>query len=93
VASSRSPTTAEESVRPLGRPRAAGGVPAGPPTDEIIAAAGRLFAQRGDAKVTMSDIARAAGLQQSSLITGSTRSSPRQRIDMALKLRRPMAEI
>jgi AcrR family transcriptional regulator len=51
----------------LGRPRAAGGVPVGPPRDEIVAAAGRLFAERGYAQVTMSDIARAAGLQQSSL--------------------------
>jgi AcrR family transcriptional regulator len=67
VASSESPTTSEELARPLGRPRAAGGVPVGSPRDEIIAAAGRLFAERGYAQVTMSDIARAAGLQQSSL--------------------------
>jgi AcrR family transcriptional regulator len=32
-----------------------------------VAAAGRLFSERGYAQVTMSDIARAAGLQQSSL--------------------------
>jgi len=44
-----------------------GGVPTGSPRDEIIAAAGRLFIERGYAQVTMSDIARAAGLQQSSL--------------------------
>jgi len=67
VSRPESPTTSEELARPLGRPRAAGGVPGGPPRDEIIAAAGRLFAERGYAQVTMSDIARAAGLQQSSL--------------------------
>lgn len=44
-----------------------GGVPVGSPRDEIVAAAGRLFSERGYAQVTMSDIARAAGLQQSSL--------------------------
>jgi AcrR family transcriptional regulator len=44
-----------------------GGVRLGSPRDGIIAAAGQLFAERGYAHVTMSDIARAAGLQQSSL--------------------------
>jgi AcrR family transcriptional regulator len=57
----------EELSRPLGRPRATGDAPVGSPREEIIAAAGRLFAERGYAQVTMSDIARAAGLQQSSL--------------------------
>lgn len=51
----------------MGRPRATGDVPVGSPRDEIVAAAGRLFTERGYAQVTMSDIARAAGLQQSSL--------------------------
>jgi AcrR family transcriptional regulator len=37
------------------------------PRDEIVAAATRLFAERGFAQTTMSEIARAAGLQQSSL--------------------------
>ncbi|MDQ6615193.1 MAG: TetR/AcrR family transcriptional regulator [Actinomycetota bacterium] len=67
MASQQSPTAGEELPRPLGRPRATGGVPIGSPRDEIIAAAGRLFAERGYAHVSMSDIARAAGLQQSSL--------------------------
>jgi len=37
------------------------------PRDDIVAAATRLFAERGYAATTMSDIARAVGLQQSSL--------------------------
>jgi AcrR family transcriptional regulator len=40
---------------------------AGAPRDEIVAAAAKLFGERGYANTTMSDIARAAGLQQSSL--------------------------
>lgn len=67
MASPQSPATSEEAPRPLGRPRATGDVPIGSPRDEIVAAAGRLFTERGYAQVTMSDIARAAGLQQSSL--------------------------
>jgi AcrR family transcriptional regulator len=52
----------------IGRPRASG-QPAGEPSprDEIIAAAAKLFADRGFTQTTMSDIARAAGLRQSSL--------------------------
>jgi AcrR family transcriptional regulator len=54
--------------RPVGRPRASGQQPASPsPRDEIIAVATRLFAEHGFAQTTMSEIARAAGLQQSSL--------------------------
>lgn len=54
--------------RAIGRPRASG-ARAGErsPRDEIVAAATRLFAERGFAQTTMSEIARAAGLQQSSL--------------------------
>jgi AcrR family transcriptional regulator len=51
----------------LGRPRVLPpGLP-GSPRDQIIAAAARLFAERGYAHTSMSEIARAAGLQQSSL--------------------------
>lgn len=56
--------------RPVGRPRLKEATPADPdasPRDAIIAAATRLFAARGYAQTTMSDIAREAGLQQSSL--------------------------
>ena len=67
MATQDTPTVGEEAPRPLGRPRVAGGVTAGSPRDQIVAAAGRLFAERGYAQVSMSDIARAAGLQQSSL--------------------------
>jgi AcrR family transcriptional regulator len=54
-------------ARPLGRPRSTGSGSVGSPRDQIVAVAGRLFGERGYAQVTMSDIARAAGLQQSSL--------------------------
>lgn len=37
------------------------------PRDQIVSVAARLFAERGYAETTMSDIARAAGLRQSSL--------------------------
>jgi AcrR family transcriptional regulator len=53
--------------RPVGRPRSAGTASGGSPRDEIVAAATRLFAQQGYGHTTMSDIARAVGLQQSSL--------------------------
>jgi AcrR family transcriptional regulator len=54
--------------RPIGRPRTSGQRADGPsPRDEIVAVATRLFAERGFAQTTMSEIARAAGLQQSSL--------------------------
>jgi AcrR family transcriptional regulator len=59
--------TAEPSRRPLGRPRLRSMPGNGLPRSEIVAAAARLFAERGYANTTMSDIARAAGLQQSSL--------------------------
>jgi AcrR family transcriptional regulator len=57
--------------RPVGRPRLGTAAPAAQadrsPRDDIIAAATKLFAERGYAQTTMSDIARAVGLQQSSL--------------------------
>jgi AcrR family transcriptional regulator len=53
--------------RPVGRPRSDGEVPDGSPRDQIVAAATRLFSAQGYAHTTMSDIARAVGLQQSSL--------------------------
>ena len=56
------------SDRPIGRPRASGALPLEPSVrDEILAIATRLFAERGFANTTMSDIARTAGLQQPSL--------------------------
>lgn len=52
--------------RPQGRPRQDGSF-ATVPRDEIIRAATRLFAERGYAFTTITQIANAAGLQQSSL--------------------------
>ncbi|OKH75080.1 hypothetical protein EB72_13535 [Mycobacterium sp. SWH-M1] len=55
-------------VRAIGRPRRdAESAPAGSPRTGIVSAATRLFSEKGYAQTTMSDIARAAGLQQSSL--------------------------
>ena len=52
----------------VGRPRASGAATrARSPRDEIVAVATRLFADLGFDQTTMSEIARAAGLQQSSL--------------------------
>ena len=55
------------SSRQTGRPRLnpRGGL--GDPSDEIMAVASRLFRERGVAATTMSQIAKEAGLQQSSL--------------------------
>jgi TetR/AcrR family transcriptional regulator len=51
----------------IGRPRIQPRSRAGDPSDEILAAASRLFGERGVTGTTMSQIASGAGLQQSSL--------------------------
>jgi TetR/AcrR family transcriptional regulator len=51
----------------VGRPRATPSAGDLAPRDEILAAATRLFAERGVADVTMSEIATRAGLRQASL--------------------------
>ena len=52
----------------IGRPRANGAAAhARSPRDDIVAVATQLFAEQGFDQTTMSEIARAAGLQQSSL--------------------------
>jgi AcrR family transcriptional regulator len=64
------PSAESATRRPVGRPRLNTAAPAdadASPRDTIIAAATRLFAERGYSQTTMSDIAREAGLQQSSL--------------------------
>jgi AcrR family transcriptional regulator len=66
-ASGAEPDGPDPGRRPIGRPRADGSAAAGSVRDEIVAAATKLFAEKGYANTTMSDIARAAGLQQSSL--------------------------
>ena len=64
----RFPDDEREVVTRIGRPRANGAAgPARSPRDEIVAVATRLFADQGFDQTTMSEIARAAGLQQSSL--------------------------
>jgi AcrR family transcriptional regulator len=50
-----------------GRPRAAGGHSDRPPREELVAVASRLFAEQGVGATTMSQIARGAGLRQSSV--------------------------
>nr|WP_275691611.1 TetR/AcrR family transcriptional regulator [Mycolicibacterium sphagni] len=53
--------------RSIGRPRNDAESAAASPRTGIVNAATRLFSEKGYAQTTMSDIARAAGLQQSSL--------------------------
>jgi AcrR family transcriptional regulator len=55
-----------ERTAPVGRPRSSGST-SGSPRADIIAGAVVLFAQKGFADTTMSEIARVAGLRQSSL--------------------------
>ena len=58
----------EEGPRPrTGRPRADGRPLEREPREEILAVASRLFAERGVAATTMSEIARRSGLRQSSV--------------------------
>ena len=60
--------SADAVVSPIGRPRASGAARSDrSPRDEVVSAAARLFAEQGFAQTTMSEIARSAGLQQSSL--------------------------
>jgi TetR/AcrR family transcriptional regulator len=58
---------AERPRRRVGRPRATPTAGDLAPRDEILAAATRLFAEQGVADVTMSEIAKRAGLRQASL--------------------------
>jgi len=51
----------------VGRPRRAGAATGGDPRQQILDAAARLFAERGFAATTMTEVARAVGLGQSSL--------------------------
>jgi TetR/AcrR family transcriptional regulator len=53
--------------RTVGRPRRTGVTPTGEPRQEILDAAARLFAGRGYVATTMSEIAKAVGLGQSSV--------------------------
>ena len=55
------------SARPVGRPRANPRSLAHPPREEILRAAGRLFAKQGYAATFTYQIAKAAGLRQPSL--------------------------
>ncbi|MGY4710510.1 TetR/AcrR family transcriptional regulator [Mycolicibacterium sp. CBM1] len=62
------PTPQNRPIRSIGRPRNdAESAPGASPRSGIVNAATRLFAEKGYAQTTMSDIARAAGLNQSSL--------------------------
>jgi TetR/AcrR family transcriptional regulator len=60
-------TTPPPAKRPRGRPRYDGSSADGSVSDAIVSAATRLFSEHGYASVTMTQIARAAGLRQSSL--------------------------
>ncbi|WP_437618337.1 TetR/AcrR family transcriptional regulator [Sorangium sp. So ce1151] len=59
--------SAEGSPRRMGRPRKTPQRSELAPREQILAAAGRLFAERGVVEVSMLEIAEAAGLRQSSL--------------------------
>ncbi|WP_438037624.1 TetR/AcrR family transcriptional regulator [Sorangium sp. So ce128] len=58
---------AEGSPRRMGRPRKAPQRSDLAPREQILQVAGRLFAERGVAEVSMLEVAQAAGLRQSSL--------------------------
>ncbi|HTN83617.1 MAG TPA: TetR/AcrR family transcriptional regulator, partial [Sorangium sp.] len=60
-------SSVEGSPRRMGRPRKAPQRSELAPREQILAAAGRLFAERGVVEVSMLEIAEAAGLRQSSL--------------------------
>lgn len=59
--------TKEAAPSPAGRPRLSGGTPTGSPREDIVREATALFVAKGYAETTMSEIARSAGLRQSSL--------------------------
>lgn len=63
----KSEDASKDLPKSVGRPRTAEPSTAGSPRDQIITAATRLFAHKGYALTNMSDIARAAGMRQSSL--------------------------
>src|SRR5271154_5497577 len=65
---SRNPDDDREPASRVGRPRSSGSTSRfRAPRDEIVSVATQLFADQGFDLTTMSEIARAAGLQQSSL--------------------------
>lgn len=53
--------------RRVGRPRANGGEPTASPREDVLQAAGRLFAERGFLGTSTAQIAAAAGLRQSAI--------------------------
>lgn len=61
------PREAQRPARPVGRPRRTGSDAGGDPRQQILDAAARLFADRGFAATTMTEVARAVGLGQSSV--------------------------
>jgi TetR/AcrR family transcriptional regulator len=62
------PPDTPEPPRRAGRPRLSGpGTGQGDPVDEILGAAGRLFGEQGVGATTMTQLAKAVGLRQSSL--------------------------
>jgi AcrR family transcriptional regulator len=63
----RTPGPGDAPPRRTGRPRAGGRAATGDPTDEILAAASRLFGRYGVESTAMSRVAAEVGLQQSSL--------------------------
>jgi TetR/AcrR family transcriptional regulator len=69
MADPTTPDAPADGARPraVGRPRRTGVAPSGDPRQEILDAAARLFADRGYVATTMSEIAKAVGLGQSSV--------------------------
>jgi AcrR family transcriptional regulator len=80
-------------TRSRGRPRKTGAVPRVPPRDEILEAAGRLFAEQGYAGTSTAEIAEAVGLTQPAIFYYFTSKEELLRELMTEGIKEPIAEL